>query len=94
MRSRFEAFVARLYRAWKDYLVESLDPMDKTYYDSICSMNATDAEWADCLYILTSFLARKFRRRVVVLIDEYDAPINCAYDHDFFDAVRSLCPFI
>jgi hypothetical protein len=41
---------------------------------------------------LSYFLAEKFRQRVIVLIDEYEAPNNRAYDHGYLDEVRSLYP--
>lgn len=68
----------------------SLKPADKTYFESICLMTAMNADLEWSLYSLSSFLARKFDRRVIVIIDEYEAPNNYAYDHGYFTEVRSL----
>ena len=42
------------------------------------------------LYKLSYFLAEKFRQRVVVLIDEYEALNSCAYDHGYFEPRTSI----
>ena len=91
MRSHFESSVSDLYWEWEDCLMESLNPMDRTYFDSICFMTATEADLTMSLFKLTYFLARKFGRRVLVLIDEYESPIIWAFDHGYFNKVRSLC---
>ena len=41
---------------------------------------------------LTYFVAKRFSQKVMVLIDEYEAPNNRAYDNGYFDKVRSLIP--
>lgn len=47
-----------------------------------------DLTWSLCK--LSFFLARKFCRSVIVLIDDYEAPINHAYDCGYFYDVGSL----
>ena len=44
------------------------------------------------LYKLSHFVAEKFGREVIVLIDEHDTPFNRAYRYGYFDEVRSLYP--
>jgi hypothetical protein len=92
MLSAFKILVSELYMKWEDCLVQSLTPVEKTYSESICLEKATEADFANSLYELTRFLTRKFGRKVIVLIDEYDAPINCAYEFGYFDKVRFLYP--
>ena len=91
MLSKFKSNVSRLYRKWKDCLLPSLEPEDKTYFESICHKTVTNADLTRSLFNLTRFLAQKFNQEVIVLIDEYDAPYNCAYDRGYFDKVCSLC---
>ncbi len=90
MLSNFKDTVSDLYREWKDCLIQSLNPMEMTYFESICLQTATTAKFSRGLYNLTHFLARKFGRNVIVLIDEYDSPNNFAYERGYFNEVRSL----
>ncbi|KIM74728.1 hypothetical protein PILCRDRAFT_695764 [Piloderma croceum F 1598] len=85
MLSDFEDLVAVLYMEWEDCLMQSLRPGERTYFESICLKTATKSELKKSLYKLSYFLARKFDRRVIVLIDAYEAPNNRAYEHDYFD---------
>ncbi|KAF8506588.1 hypothetical protein F5888DRAFT_1643615 [Russula emetica] len=90
MLSNFKDLVSDLYMEWEDCLLQSLSPVDKTYFESICLKTATEDELTNSLYRLSKFLTRKFGRKVIVLIDEYEAPINCAFENDYFNEVRSL----
>jgi hypothetical protein len=94
MLSSFRDFVSDLYAEWEDLLMESLKPSERTYFASICDMTATEDDLMRSLYKLSCFLVRKFRQRVIVLIDEYEVPLHHAYDHGYFDEVRSLYIFL
>jgi Predicted AAA-ATPase/PD-(D/E)XK nuclease superfamily len=45
---------------------------------------------ADFLKRLTSCLYKKFKKRVIVLIDEYDAPLNHAFQMGFYDSALTF----
>jgi hypothetical protein len=87
---KFKDLVSELYKKWKDCLMQSLDPAETTYFESICLKTATEVDFKRSLYKLSHFLRRKFSRKVIVLIDEYETPIIHAYEHGYFDNVRSL----
>ncbi|KIL70012.1 hypothetical protein M378DRAFT_156070, partial [Amanita muscaria Koide BX008] len=84
MLSAFSDLVSELYAKWEDCLLQSLRPSQRRYFESILDMTATKDELMRSLYKLTLFLADKFRRNVIVLIDEYEAPNNRAYEHGYF----------
>ena|ERR1700733_1622261 len=92
MLSSFRLFVSDLYEEWEDCLVQSLKLPEKTYFESIRNKTATGANLQQSLYQLSLLVAKKFRRGVIVLIDEYEAPNNRAYEHGYFNEVRSLYP--
>ena len=92
MLSEFSDFVSDLYSKWEDRIIQSLKLPERTYFESIRNKTATEVELTRSLYKLSYFLAEKFCQRVIVLIDEYEAPINRAYEHGYFDEVRSLYP--
>jgi hypothetical protein len=92
MLLNFRDLVSVLYAEWEDCLMQSLKLPERTYFESIRNKTATEADLTRSLYKLSYFLAEKFRQRVIVLIDEYEAPNNRAYDHGYFDEVCSLYP--
>ena len=94
MLSSFECLVSGLYSEWEDLLMPSLKPRERAYFQSICDRTATETNVARSLCELSRFLAEKFGRRVIVLIDEYESPNNYAYDLGYFDEVRSLYPHL
>jgi hypothetical protein len=89
MLSVFRNLVSNLYRQWEDCLVQSLKLPERTYFQSIRNRTATEPDLRRSLYNLSRFLAEKFSQRVIVLIDEYEVPINRAYDR-YFNNVCSL----
>lgn len=94
MLRSFEFLVSGLYSEWEDLLMPSLKPREKAYFQSICDRTATETDVAQSLRELSRFLAEKFSRNVIVLIDEYESPNHYAYDSGYFEEVRSLYPHL
>ena len=92
MLSRFKSLVSNLYAEWEDCLIHSLVPRQRRYFESILDKTATEVDLQESLYNLSYLLTKKFRQKVIVLIDEYEAPNNRAYEHGYFKEVRSLHP--
>jgi hypothetical protein len=92
MLGSFKLMVSRLYGERREYLWDFLDPEEQETFQSIRRETASDATLRASLELLSSFLAKKSRRKVIVLIDEYEAPNNRAYEYGFFKEVRSLRP--
>jgi hypothetical protein len=44
----------------------------------------------ESLKILTTLLAKHFDSKVIVLIDEYDVPLDKAYQHGYYDEMVVL----
>lgn len=68
------------------YLMESekLQTEDRAYFARVLSLSATRAEYQLSLYQLCRFLAQHYQKKPLVLIDEYDAPLQHAYTHGFY----------
>jgi hypothetical protein len=92
MLSKFKSFVSRLYAKWQGCLMQSLELRERIYFESIRNMTATKRGLAKSLFKLSRFIAQKFGQKVIVLIDEYEAPNNRAYDRGYFNEVRFLYP--
>ena len=90
----FGDLLSDLYTEWEDCLIQSLSLPERTYFESILNGTATNDDLKKGLYKLSSFIAEKFHQRVIVLIDEYEAPNYCAYEDGYFAEVCSLNPSI
>ena len=78
------------------YLMESgmLLDIDKQRYRNIFEGNAAPVDYATALVFLSQCLATHHGKNVIVLIDEYDVPLENAYTSGFYDSmimfIRSL----
>ena len=90
MLGSFKGMVSKLYEEWKEYLWDSLSKKYQITFQSLIDESASHVTLRASLVLLTQFLGKKSGRKVIVLIDEYEAPNNRAYDFDFFKQVRPL----
>ncbi len=78
------------YQQFTDLLIEeierlvepiytSLTPRYQRWYDAILDETATVTNYKNSLFTLTKILKQHYRKKVIVLIDEYDSPITHAY---------------
>ncbi|KAI4450908.1 hypothetical protein C823_005445 [Eubacterium plexicaudatum ASF492] len=66
---------------------------EKMYFRSVNSeMKETTAVWA--IHKMSDFLSRYYKKKVIILLDEYDTPMQEAYVHGYWDQlskfIRSL----
>ena len=68
------------------YLLEgdTLLPGEKAIFESILNKKADPSDLQYSLSNLVDYLARYHGKKVLVLIDEYDAPIQSAWDHGYY----------
>lgn len=66
------------------YLKDKLSGVDLKYYDSIINKTANDQDYTISLYWLCKLLGNN-KKKVIVLIDEYDSPIIASRDGNFYD---------
>ena len=64
---------------------EKLDGSEKKLFSSIRERVAPDSEYSNAFETLSRMLYRHYGEQALVLIDEYDAPIQAAYDYGFYD---------
>lgn len=71
------------------YLLESssLSDLERERFERIAGGTASEGEFASSLLFLTQMLQKHHGRSVVVLIDEYDAPVMAGYTYGYYDEV-------
>ena len=72
---------------------EALTDKDRQYFDRI-STEMDDSDATSALYQLSNYLYRYYGKKVIILLDEYDTPMQEAYVHGYWEEftafVRSL----
>ena len=63
----------------------SLDEYKKKDFHRFCAKESTETELQSALYFLTECLYEYHKKRVIVLLDEYDAPITNALMEGYYD---------
>ncbi|WP_338948578.1 AAA family ATPase [Fusobacterium nucleatum] len=72
------------------YLLKNLDSFDKDLFESYINKNAKTESLKDILKFLTRILYEKYNKKVVVLIDEYDAPLVSAYHNKYYEKAKDF----
>ena len=60
---------------------------EKKLYEKISSDNASYRDYSTALKTLSSLLEKHYGEKTVLLIDEYDAPIQAGFEHDFYEEI-------
>ena len=90
VRYRMNQILMNLYLENR-FLLEGglLAPREKEYFDRICeTMNEEDATMS--LHYLSAFLHRYYGKKVIILLDEYDTPMQEAYVNGYWDELASF----
>ena len=81
--------IFQLYRSFKHLLeTDAMDEFDRIIYDKIVRMDGESiAQIKHSLNYLMQWLYQRYNKRVLVLIDEYDVPIQSGWSHGYYDQV-------
>ncbi len=71
------------------YILETkiLSDVEKNRYRNIMDSKAKDIEYTDLIPKLSEYLKRYFKKNCLVIIDEYDTPIQAGYINGYFEIV-------
>jgi len=67
-----------------------LTDTDKAFFDRILSMGVRDSDATLALYQLSDYLHRFYGRKVIILLDEYDTPMQEAYVDGYWEELVSF----
>jgi len=71
-------------------VVEFLSDVEKKRFERIRQGSGDLADFMRSLLDLSAYLERAYKTRVIILIDEYDAPIHAGYLNGYYDEVVSF----
>ena len=67
---------------------------EKTFFNRVLSENMRDSDATSALYQLSDYLCRYYGKKVIILLDEYDTPMQeayvCGYWEELVHFTRSL----
>ncbi|AKA67823.1 AAA family ATPase [Clostridium scatologenes] len=69
------------------FILDTLSEVDKMYYNDILLGKASEAQYETSLKNLSKFLSKYYGVNVVILIDEYDVPIQSGYLNDYYEDI-------
>lgn len=62
-----------------------LTDADRNFFNRILEVDVRDSDMTSSLYQLANFLYRYYGKKVIILLDEYDTPMQEAYVNGFWD---------
>ena len=65
--------------------IKNFDKNEQAYINKIISNQASKIELTLSIRYMTIYLRKKYNKKVILLIDEYDAPIQSGFDNDYYD---------
>ena len=82
--------LVRLYSAF-DFVrsSEALNEKDLTYFDSVGEDMSDDAAAVGINY-MSDYLSRYYGKKVIILLDEYDTPLQEAYVHGYWEELTAF----
>lgn len=86
--------IAREFKRHQTILDKIILPEDKRRYNDIMNQTGSSGDVATSLRFLSECLNHAFQEKVIILIDEYDVPLENAHYNNFYDKmvgfIRSL----
>ena len=82
--------LSEVYDHFATRLLHICDDRERAYFQSIISINADDTEYSHCLDVLSSLIYRATNKKPIILIDEYDAPIEASYGSSSYHEVLTF----
>ena len=87
----FKKIIAEEYRRHIHIISENnMYSYDKEQYNKVCERKGEYSDYNSSLKFLSSKLEEAYGKKVIVLIDEYDVPLENAYFNGFYDEMINL----
>ena len=81
--------ISNLFRENLD-IIDSLDKFDREDFENICRKDFNKIVLGNSLKFLSKVLYGHYKKKIIVLIDEYDTPLVSAYQYGYYDEALNL----
>jgi len=85
--SQIRSLLIELYLEHKSRIYSQLNEYERKNYDEILTEGKPLRYWQNALKFLMQLLHQQTGKRVIVLLDEYDAPIHAGQEHGYYDEI-------
>jgi hypothetical protein len=85
--SEIRRLLKKLYLEHKASVYPKLSPNEQKDYDLITEKKGDTGDIEEALSFLMQLLHQQTGKRVIVLLDEYDAPIHAGQEHGYYDDI-------
>ena len=89
MYGAYTEMIREIYSS-KMYLLDILNDGEKEVFNNFIMKSATVEEYQKAINILCSFLYKYYNKKTIILIDEYDVPIQQGYLYGFYNDIVSF----
>ncbi len=89
MITSFQEMIRALYSE-KRYLLNTLQEDEQKLFYQFLNEEANISKYQESIQLLSYFLYRYYHKKVIILIDEYDVPIQQGYLEGFYDDIVSF----
>ena len=87
----FKVLIAREYDRHKDILKNGkISDSERDLFHSILTQRAEDAFYLDSIKFLSDIMVKYYNKNVIILIDEYDVPLENAFHQGFYTDMVNL----
>ena len=86
MQEKIIFLIQRLF-AQHDHVKEALKPIEKQWYDHIMEGKANISQYENSFKILSYAMNQYYKEEVILLIDEYDVPIQTGYLNGYYKQI-------
>jgi hypothetical protein len=85
---KLRSLISGLFNQYKDAFKELMkNDYERHYCESILEGTATDGDYQKGLFKLTEYLYKVYKKPVMLIIDEYDVPIQSGWTYGYYDDV-------
>ena len=86
MYNSFKELIRDIYSK-KRYLLDILNDDEKEIFNRFLLKNAEEDEYKKAINILSEYMYRYYNRKVVILMDEYDVPLQEGFLNNYYDDI-------
>ncbi|RKZ37847.1 MAG: AAA family ATPase [Gammaproteobacteria bacterium] len=85
--SEIRGVLLKSYQEHKPLVYQTLNQEDKQLYDNLIREKGQSRDWENAISFLMQLHHQQTGKRVIVLLDEYDAPIHAGREHGYYDEI-------